>query len=160
MKKNYLIKFSATVGLMTGFLYFLLMGILGKKWLGYSWMSQHMSELGGVESPYKNMMNIFGFMGVGVMIMMFSLGLYLNFKKNLILKLASFSIMLAGLFMVIVGFFPCDAHCVDVTLIGKLHTITSIPQSILLPLGVIVAAIGFGKEKKWGKKWQTISIIL
>ena len=157
MENQKLMKLLATAGLIVGPLYFLLMGVLGGMWEGYSWVSQHMSELGGVESPYKNIMNVFGFMGSGMMIMLFGFGLYLSFKKNMSLKLASVCICLAGIFMIIVGFFPCDAHCVDVTLIGRLHTITSIPQSILLPLGVIVAGVGFRKEKGWGRKWQIIS---
>ena len=94
------------------------------------------------------------------MIMIFAWGFGLIFKKNWWLRLASACMLLAGVFMVVVGFFPCDAYCIDVTLTGKLHTLTSIPQSILLPLGVIIAGFGFGKEKQWGRKWQIISAVL
>ena len=154
MKKNNIAFF---VGLIAIIYYFGLMETLGRMWPGYSSITNHMSELGGVESPYKNIMNVFGFMGVGVMIMMFSWGFYQQFKHNVYLKTSSLCMLLAGLFMIIVGFFPCDAHCIDVTFIGKLHTITSIPQSILLPLGVIVASFGFEREKQWERKWQVIS---
>lgn len=151
---------SSWVGLIAPIYYFGLMETLGRMWPGYNSVVHHMSELGGVESPFKNVMNIFGFMGVGLMIIVFGLGFYQRFKHNLFLKIASICMLLAGLFMIIVGFFPCDAHCIDVTLIGRLHTITSIPQSIFLPLGVIIAGFGFNSEKQWGEKWKIVSMIL
>jgi len=52
-------------------------------------------------------------------------------------------------------------HCIDVTQTGRLHTLTSIiPQSIALPLGIIMAAFGLADFKGWGRKWQLISLDL
>lgn len=147
-------------GMVGPVFYFFILSLIGVLWSGYDPISQHMSELGGIESPYKNLMNVAGFMGLGVMIMLFGVGFYLEFVNNLFMKLASFCVLIAGLFMIIVGFFPCDAKCIDVTISGKLHTLTSIPQSILLPLAVIMAGFGFEEEKEWGSKWKLVSMIL
>ena len=149
------------VGLITPIYYFVLMESLAHLWTGYSSIAQHMSELGGVESPYKDIMNYAGFAGVGVLIISFRIGFYCKFKSsNLWLQLASLMLFVGGLFMIVVAFFPCDPHCIDVTRTGRLHTLTSIPQSIALPTAAILAGFGFAQLADWSKKWLWVSIVL
>jgi hypothetical protein len=53
-------------------LYVLLVTVLGLLWEGYDPIRDSMSELGGVESPYGRLMNVAGFMALGVSILAFA----------------------------------------------------------------------------------------
>ena len=156
-KNRELHKGLALGGVIGPVIYFFLMETLGRLWPGYSSIRNHMSELGGVESPYKGIMNIFGFMLVGLFILIFGVGYNNHFKKSWHKTLTVLSLVVGGLFMIVVGFFPCDPACVDVTLVGRLHSLTSIPQSIALPLAAIFGAGVFSQEPKWGQKWAALS---
>jgi len=57
--------------------------------------------------------------------------------------------------MFLVGFFPCDSMCIDVSVTGKLHSITSTIPAILIPLAAMITA--YPITKKWGKKWGYLS---
>ncbi|MBI5449325.1 DUF998 domain-containing protein [Candidatus Gottesmanbacteria bacterium] len=159
MKQQYQ-KLLISSGIIGPIFYVVLMEILGSLWPGYNPIKRHMSELGGVESPFKNIMNVFGFMALGLFILLFSIGFRMQFKKSLVRALVFGNLIIAGSFMIIVGFFPCDAKCIDVTTIGKLHSLTSIPQSIVLPLAAIFSASLFATEKIFGKRWSITSFIL
>ncbi len=154
-KQNILI----IAGIAGPVIYFLVLFILGLLWQEYNPILQHMSELGGVGSPYKNIMNIFGFMLVGIFLMLFAFGFRSQFKKGVFREIIFLNLMISGFFMFLVGFFPCDRGCVNVTQIGKLHTITSIPQSISLPLAAIFSSFLFVQDTKW-KRWARLSFTL
>ena len=81
-KNRELHKGLALGGVIGPVIYFFLMETLGRLWQGYSSIRNHMSELGGVESPYKGIMNIFGFMLVGLFILIFGVGYNNHFKKS------------------------------------------------------------------------------
>jgi hypothetical protein len=78
-------------------------------------------------------MSVAGFMGMGVSILAFSAADHLLLRRSLAKTLATSLLVLAGVFMVVVGFFPCDAGCVDVTQPSRLHSIFSMPGAIGLP---------------------------
>ncbi|MDP3971253.1 MAG: DUF998 domain-containing protein [bacterium] len=99
-------KILLATGILGPVLYFILLISLGEIWDGYDAVSQSMSEIGAVDSPYMNIMNIFGFSLLGVFIMLFAFGLYLSFKKNILNTLAAVSLFIGGLSMFFVGFFP------------------------------------------------------
>jgi hypothetical protein len=54
--------------------------------------------------------------------------------QSLAKTLATGLLVIAGAGMVVVGFFPCDAGCVDVTTTGRLHSVFSMPGAIGLPV--------------------------
>lgn len=134
--------------------YFFLLTILGFLWKGYSPFLQSMSEIGSVISPYKNWMNYLGFSFLGIIIAIFSIGVLKEFGKGTLQYLGCFLISVAGIFMFAVGFFPCDAGCVDVTPTGKLHSFTSTVPSITLPLAAMVLATVLAR--RWGRRWGYI----
>jgi hypothetical membrane protein len=152
-------KYTATLllaGIIGPIMYFLIMTTLGLLWPGYSAISNYMSELGGVESPFKNTMNIFGFMGLGISLIFFGTGLHYSLSKNIYSKITVYTSILAGIFMFLVGFFPCDAGCIDITPTGTYHTYTSIPPSLFLPLSAMASAFAFLKESARFKKWAYV----
>ena len=150
-------EYLSLAGILGPLVYFLLLTTLGFLWEGYSPLRDSMSELGAVDSPYKTMMNVLGFMGLGLSILLFALAYHRQMEKSWLVKLTMLFLTIAGVFMIVVGFFPCDSGCVDVTATGKLHSLTSIPQSIALPLAAISSAFAFGRDRRFGQKWQLAS---
>ena len=145
-------------GIIGPVFYFLLLTILGLLWNGYNPILQSMSEIGSVVSPYKEMMNYFGFSMLGIFMTLFGVGVLREFGKGILQYLAFSLILAAGIFMFAVGFFPCDAGCIDVTSTGRWHSTTSTVPSIALPLSaMIIAAVLAGR---WGKRWGHISFWL
>lgn len=145
-------------GIIAPVLFFTLLTILGLMWYGYNPISTGMSEIGAVDSPFKNIMNVFGFSLLGVFIVTFSTGFKIYFRKNLQMAFAFILLLIGGIFMFLVGFFPCDPQCIDVTLTGRLHSFTATVPAILIPLAAILSA--YPISKKWNKKWGYFSFIL
>ena len=145
-------------GIIGPVFYLLLLITLGSIWAGYNPIIQSMSEIGGVSSPYKDIMNYLGFSLLGIFIVLFSIGLRREFGGGVLGNISFFFLLIAGASMVAVGFYPCDAGCIDVTQTGKMHSILSTPPSITLPLAAIAMANVF--TRRWGKKWGYISFWL
>jgi Protein of unknown function (DUF998) len=74
--------------------------------------------------------------------------------------LATGLLAIAGLGMVVVGFFPCDAGCVDVTATGRLHSLFSMPGAVGLPAAAMVSALVFRRDGRFGTAWQLVSFWL
>lgn len=145
-------------GMIGPIFYFLLLGTLGFLWNGYNPVLQSMSEIGSVVSPYKNWMNYLGFSLLGIVIVIFGIGVLREFSKGSLQYLSGFLISVAGVSMFAVGFFPCDAGCIDVTMTGKLHSLTSTVPSIALPLAAMVLATVL--SRRWGRRWGYVSFWL
>jgi hypothetical membrane protein len=137
--------------------YIVLTVVLGLLWEGYDPIRDTQSELGAVNSPYKAAMNIGGFMGLGVCILSYAVayGLVLRggWAKVLVLVLVG----IAGAGMVVVGFFPCDADCVDVTRTGRLHGTFSAPGAIGLSIAAMASSLVFRSDGRLGRWWQPVS---
>ncbi|MFX0073033.1 MAG: DUF998 domain-containing protein [Candidatus Hermodarchaeota archaeon] len=138
--------------------FFALLTILGLLWEGYNPISTGMSEIGAVDSPFKDIMNYLGFSLLGIFIVIFSFGFTVYFKKNFQLIITSFLLLTGGIFLFLVGFFPCDPQCIDVTLIGSIHSLTSIIPAILIPIATMISA--YSISRLWGDKWGYISFFL
>lgn len=130
---------------------------LGLLWVGYDPIGDTQSELGAVDSPYRTLMNVAGFMGIGLCIFAFAgaYGLILRDRWARIVVLALLTIAGAG--MIVVGSFPCDSGCVDVTQTGRLHGLFSAPGAIALPLAAMVSSSVFRSDGRFDIRWQMVS---
>jgi len=137
--------------------YIVLTVVLGLLWDGYDPIRDTQSELGAVNSPYKAVMNIGGFMGLGVCILSFAVAFGLVLRGGWAKVLVLVLVGIAGVGMVVVGFFPCDADCVDVTRTGRLHGTFSAPGAIGLPVAAIVSSLVFRIDGRLGTGWQLLS---
>jgi hypothetical membrane protein len=137
-----------------------LVTVLGLLWDGYDPIRDTQSELGAVDSPYRLVMNLAGFMGLGVSILAFAAAYYLLLASSWAKVLATGLLAIAGVGMVVVGFFPCDAGCVDVTATGRLHSLFSMPGAIGLPAAAMVSALVFRRDGRFGTAWQLVSFWL
>ena len=152
------LKFLIIPGIISPLFFFTLLTILGLMWNGYNPISTGMSEIGAIGSPFKDIMNYLGFSLLGIFIVVFSIGFKVYFRKSLILTIVFILLLIGGFFMFLVGFLPCDLQCIDVTLTGELHSLTSMVSAILIPFAAMLSA--YPISKKWGKKWGYASFCL
>jgi hypothetical membrane protein len=150
----------ALVGAVGPIVYLVLVTVLGMLWDGYDPVRDTQSELGAVNAPHGTVMNLAGFMALGVCILAFAATYWLLLAPSAAKVLATGLLVLAGVGMVVVGFFPCDAGCVDVTATGRLHSTFSMPGAIGLPAAVMVSALVFRRDGRFGVAWQVVSFWL
>jgi hypothetical membrane protein len=150
----------ALVGVVGPLGYLVLVTVLGLLWDGYDPIRDTQSELGAVDSPYRLVMNVAGFMGVGVSILAFAAAYHRLLRPSLAKTLATGLLVVAGVSMVVVGFFPCDAGCVDVTGTSRLHSVFSMPGAIGLPAAAMLSALVFRSDGRFTTAWQVVSFWL
>lgn len=150
----------ALVGGIGPLAYIGLVTVLGLLWSGYDPIHQTQSELGAVDAPNALVMNVLGFMGLGVVILAFA-GAYLAILRGAPWRLlAGVGLLVAGAGMIVVGFFPCDPGCVDVTRTGELHGTFSMPGAIGLPAAAMLSAPAFRQDGRLGSRWQLTSFVI
>ena len=74
----------------------------------YSFKYKAISELGSLDAPNLRFWNILGYIIPGLLIAMFSIGLYKYSAKNNNSKIPYYGLILSGLFMTLSGIFPAD----------------------------------------------------
>ncbi|MGB9373612.1 MAG: DUF998 domain-containing protein [Jiangellales bacterium] len=141
-------------------LYIVLTVVLGLLWEGYDPIRDTQSELGAVDSPYQWVMNVAGFGGLGLSILAFAACYALVLRGGWPQAVAVVFLGVGGVGMVIVGFFPCDAGCVDVTATGRLHGVFSVPGAIGLPAAAILSAWVFARDGRFSTRWQVLSMLV
>jgi hypothetical protein len=140
--------------------YVVFVTILGLLWAGYDPVRQTQSELGAVDAPHGLLMNVAAFMALGLVTLAFAGAYFLMVRHSAWKLVAVAALVVAGLGFVIVGFFPCDAGCVDVTRTGELHSVFSMPPAIGLPVGMMLSAAAFHADGGFGSRWQVASFVL
>jgi hypothetical protein len=150
----------APIGVAGPIYYIAFVTVLGLLWAGYDPVRQTQSELGAVDAPHGLLMNVAGFMALGVVMLAFAGAYFLAVRKGPWMLAAVAALMVAGLGFVIVGFFPCDAGCVDVTRPGELHSLFSMPPAIGLPLAMMLSGAAFWADGRFGAIWQVSSFVV
>ncbi|OGZ15850.1 MAG: hypothetical protein A3J08_03515 [Candidatus Lloydbacteria bacterium RIFCSPLOWO2_02_FULL_51_11] len=102
-------------------LFFLALLLFGWMTPGYDLARQFISELGAVDSPVRVLVNVFGFGLFGVFLVLFSVGVVRSSVLRTTGKLSALFFFAAGVSMILVGVFSCDANCINTTVTGDLH---------------------------------------
>jgi hypothetical protein len=134
--------------------------VLGMLWPGYDPIGQTQSELGAVDAPHGLLMNVGGFMALGLVILAFAAAFLLVLRPSPWKLVATVLMAVAGAGMIVVGFFPCDAGCVDVTRTSELHSTFSMPGAIGLPAAAMLSSLAFRDDGRFGPAWQAASFLL
>ena len=122
----------------------------------YSMFTKAISELGSVDAPNKWIWNCLGYMLTGILIAIYSFGLYKNvaFKKSS--KLPLYGILLSGVFMTLSGIFPGDFDNKQSTTM-LLHTVGSFGSYIFFLIGAFAYPKLMNKTDYWkGAKKPTL----
>lgn len=136
----------ALLGAVGPAFYIFLTLVLGLLWESYTPIQDTQSELGAVDSPYRTVMNVAGFMVLGLCILAFAGAYALLLQGGWAKRIAVGFLVVAGMAMVVVGFFPCDAECVDVTRTGRFHGFLSAPGAVGLPVAAMLSARVFRED--------------
>jgi len=140
--------------------YIVLVTLLGLLWTSYDPIRQTQSELGAVNAPHAPVMNVTGFMALGVIILAFAVTSVITLRGSVWTWLAAVALAAAGTGVIVVGFFPCDAGCVDVTQTGALHSTFSVPGAIGLPVAAMLSAVALRSDGRFGAAWTSGSFVI
>lgn len=125
----------------------------GAAWPGYSHVSQFISELGSTGAPHAQLVNMAGFLPIGVLLTLFPLlSAFLAPRSGL--RAAGF--LLLALFAVgylAAAFFPCDAGCRPATpsVSQMVHNLAGLGGYLGAPIGLVLLGVA---ARKWsGATW-------
>lgn len=85
--------------------------IAGSLYPGYSHVDQALSLLGAVDAPTHGVSPLINNYPLGVLLLLFGLGVFATFKVSLPARLTGVLIMLHGLGSLATGYFACDSGC-------------------------------------------------
>jgi hypothetical membrane protein len=134
--------------------------LAGLSWSGYDPVRQTQSELGAVDSPVRWMMNLGGFVLLGITLLAFALAYRSLLRPSGWREVVVVLLVLAGGGMIAVGFTPCDAGCIDVTTTGRWHSILSAPGAIGVSLAMVASGAAFRIDGRFSVRWQVASVTL
>lgn len=109
--KSFSLKPLYAAGLVIPFWMALGLLIVGSLYPGYSHFEQSMSILGAVDAPTHSLYPLFNNFPLGVLFILFGVGVYKTFPQSALGRLSSVLIMLHGLASFVTGDFSCDAGC-------------------------------------------------
>ncbi|MCC1485651.1 DUF998 domain-containing protein, partial [Winogradskyella immobilis] len=114
----------AVIGFLAPILFWFTYFIMANQRPEYSFLTKGVSELGSLDAPNKWVWNFFGYILTGLLISVFSFGLYKNIAIKKSSKLPFYGLLLSGVFMTISGIFPGDFDNPQSTTM-LLHTVGS-----------------------------------
>lgn len=114
----------------------------------YSFLTKAVSELGSLDAPNKWTWNILGYILTGLMISIYSYGLFKSISNGQGSKLPLISFILSGLFMSFSGVFPGDFDNKQTTTM-VLHTIGSFGSYIFFLIGAFTYPRQMKKTDYW-----------
>ena len=146
-------KIFALSGIIGPILFVLNIFVIGFFHPNYNHITQYMSELGAINAPYAMIINL-GFVFGGLLIIFFSYILFLEFnqKQTIFSTIGSILIFISGLSFLLIGFFPCDPDCINVSTIGIIHAYLSDSAE----LSLIIAPVFLIKKFKEIKIWNSV----
>ena len=158
-KKNNL--YFAIAGILAPILWFSLVIILGALEPGYSHMTKMMSILGGIEGIRGFIFNT-GISTVGVLIILFAIGLYREFGGKDKPKIGTTLLILGGIGLIFSGIFHCDLNCNNAMIERDFTGIMHMLFAFIAGMGLAISPFFiFGKLKKnpaW-KKYAKYTLV-
>ncbi len=144
-------KISAILGIASAILLWTTYFIMANMRPEYSFKYKAISELGSFDAPNLWFWNIFGYIIPGLLIAMFSIGLYKCSSEDKDSKIPYYALILSGLFMTLSGIFPADMENRKST-----TTIVHMIGSYGSYISFLFAAFTYPKLWKNNKNWQRI----
>jgi hypothetical membrane protein len=135
--------------------------ILGYLQQDYDHIRDFISELGAIGAPYAIYMNYLGFTFLGISIIFFGLTTYYKLNFNFNDKLTTIGIILifvSGLSFFLIAFFPCDANCINKSIIGIIHSNLSDIAQFSMIISILFIYINIKNKSSW-KYFDDFSLI-
>jgi hypothetical membrane protein len=153
--KNKYQKIYSISGILGPILITFIMLILAFYHENYNHITQYISELGAINAPNGYIMNI-GFLILGILLILFGLGLYNNLiNKNYkcLIKTGALLILLSGISFILICFFPCDPDCINTSLIGIIHGYIANAAQFSLIFSPLFLFRVFKEDSRWNNYW-------
>ncbi|MGI8620148.1 MAG: DUF998 domain-containing protein [Gemmatimonadaceae bacterium] len=117
----------------------------------YSHLTSFISELGASGSPHAALMNYGGFIGGGLLFVLFAVALALSLPRRPLVVLGSGLVTAFGLSLVASGAFPCDPGCPfpGGTIENQIHNSIGHITNISLIVATGIFGIAFGRIAAW-----------
>ncbi len=144
-------KLLALAGIVGPILFVVGIWIFGLIRPGYDPVRQHISELGEVGSANAGIFNIVVFLGLGLLMIAFSIGLQRGINGGKISRFAPVLIAASGLGWVGASFFSCDQACITVSTTGRLHDITA----VVALFGMLIAPFAIRSQLNKDPRWES-----
>ena len=142
--KNY-----AIIGILATALFWTTYIIMSNLRPEYNLFHKAVSELGSLDAPNKWTWNILGYIITGVLIAVYSFGLFKNISDGQGSKLPLIGFVFSGLFMSLSGIFPGDFDNRQSTTM-LLHTVGSFGSYLFFLIG----AFTYPKQMKKSEYWK------
>lgn len=139
----------AIIGFLAPVVFWLTYFVMASQRPEYSFLTKAVSELGSADAPNKWTWNILGYILPGILIAVFSFGLYQNIVKKPSGKLPLIGLFLSGICMVISGIFPGDFNNKQSATM-LLHTLGSFGSYLFF----LIAAFTYPKQMRKSKYWS------
>lgn len=152
-QSNTIMKLTAVCGIIGPIIFTIVIFILGHLRSDYNHFTKTMSELGAVDSPNAMVMNTAGLALLGILMIIFSFGLYKGITKETDTKFGSILVAIAGTSLIGSAIFPCDPHCINVSLTGIMHDVFATIPAIVIILALIMISKGMKQDVKWQNYW-------
>jgi hypothetical membrane protein len=156
-------KYLILSGLVSSTIFFIISVPLGFFKPGHNHLTDVISKMGAVDSPIMIQTNILFFL-FGFLMLLFGLGMFRKYPKYFTGKIASFLVILSGLSVALIGFFPCDPGCINVSIVGDMHQFFSETPLILGLFALIFYAIeefrGGGFRDKYNNRYWAYFMVL
>lgn len=149
IQPNRVQKLLATCGIVGPVLYTIVLATLGLLQPDYSHITQSMSELGEVGAPNATIMNIAGFILLGLLIIAFAFGLHRCISEGKGSKIGPALVAVSGAALVMTGIFPCDPGCVDVSIVGITHSVFAMIAAFAMTLAPLVIIPRLKRDARW-----------
>ncbi len=118
---------------------------------GYSHVRDFMSELGAVDAPYGFVMSFAGLVLLGILVIAFSVGLHRGIKEGSVIGPAL--LVMSGFSLAATGVFRCDPGCIDISLIGRLHSAFAMLAGFAFIAAMFFIALRLRDDRDWRSYW-------
>jgi hypothetical membrane protein len=150
-------RISATCGIATPFLSVGVLLTVGYLHPGYSIVRQRISELGATGAPYAPLLNLLGLMTSGVLIVLLSLGIYLEVRNHNAAKVGCALLALSGVALLGAGIFPCDVGTQSPSTAGMLHAVCARTGELAMIGALLAMWLGLRGDPDW-QRYSTYSL--
>jgi len=143
-------KLLAICGIVGPILYAIVVITVGFLRPNYNPITQPMSELGEVGGPNSIVMNIAGFIMLGLLMVAFAFGLHRGISEGKGSKIGPALIVIAGAGSVAIGIFSYDPSCLTICPRIIMHVISV----MVLGIGMAVAPFAIANRLKHDQRWR------
>lgn len=120
----------------------------------YSHISNFISELGATGTPNASVMNVAGFLPLGLLIAALGLALFLLLPKGKGLRIGSALVLVFGLGVILAGLFSCDVGCPqEGSSTNMVHNRVSAIAFLSAIIGSGVLGFSFKNLSDWRALW-------